>query len=56
MPVESYQSNAMLNATFYTLFSEQFCGQNAAGKKQNAECCRIFGFDSPSHQFIFNAL
>jgi len=20
------------------------------------ECCRIFGFDSPSRQFIFNAL
>jgi len=24
--------------------------------EKSAECCRIFGFDSPSRQFIFNAL
>jgi len=25
-------------------------------KKKTVKCCRIFGFDSPSRQFIFNAL
>jgi len=25
-------------------------------EKKAAECCRIFGLDSPSRQFIFNAL
>jgi len=41
-------------ATFYALFSEQRRGRNA-GKKA-AECCRIFGLDSPSRQYISNAL
>jgi len=25
-------------------------------EKKAAECCKIFGFDSPSSQFIFNGL
>jgi len=58
VPIEAYRPNVMfLNATFYARISERRrgrVGQNA-GKKV-AECCRIFGFDSPSRQFIFNAL
>jgi len=43
-----------LNAVFYALFLELRRGRNA-GKKA-AECCRIFGLDFLSHQFILNAL
>jgi len=45
-----YRSNAMFKCDV----SERRRGRNA-GKKA-AECCRIFGFDSQSRQFIFNAL
>jgi len=43
-----------LNATLYALFSERHCGRNP--EKKAAKYCRICGFDSPSRQFIFNAL
>jgi len=45
-----------LNATFYALFSKRRRGRWSKRWKKAAECCRIFGFDSPSRQFIFNAL
>jgi len=42
---------------FYVLFSERRRGPvvETLGKEA-AECCRIFGFDFPSCQLIFNAL
>jgi len=43
-----------LNATFYALFLERVVVETL--EKEAAECCRIFGFDSKSRQFIFNAL
>jgi len=56
MPIEAYRSNAMfknLNATLFDLISERRRGRNA---EKAVECCRIFGFDCPSRQFIFTAL
>jgi len=37
-------------------FNLQSSGVVETLEKKAAECCRIFGFDSPSRQIIFNAL
>jgi len=49
----AYQSNAVFKCDILCSFSERRRGRNA-GKKA-AECCRIFGFDSP-HANSFSML
>jgi len=41
---------------FNALLSEQQRSRNAGKKQRNAAEILGFGFDSPSRQFIFNAL
>jgi len=52
--IEAYRSNALFNCDILRSIFRAASGRNA-GKKA-AKCCRIFGFNTPSRQFIFNAL
>jgi len=54
VPIEAYRLKAMFKCDILCSILERCCGRNA-GKKAT-ECSRIVGFNSPSCQFIFNAL
>jgi len=52
--IEAYRSNAMFKCDI--LRSSFRAAPWSKRYKKAAECYRIFGLDSPSRQFIFNAL
>jgi len=56
VPIEEYRSNAMFKCDILRSIFRAAPWLSSQNTEKAAECCRIFGFNSPSHQFIFYAL